>query len=335
MINLNQIPQALNIAYDLNINLALCGAHGRGKTAVIKQYAEENGFECIVKVLSQFAPEDMMGLPTDSSVGNEEATSYRAPDWLVKASDGKSKVLLFFDEFTNGEPDVQASILTLMSERESNGRKLNENCQIALAFNPPTIAPNAHTLSMATRDRLCVLPVSDSAVSYKGYYNKTGKTALTKLLDSEMVTINNYNDVVEEAAYENAELTYRSLEKCHDIAKYSIERKIDKDLAKELVCGYAGSKGGVVFKNLANVLEEETVSNGIIDDFTKEYESKGLKSAVKFLNGSDAFHTDFANLATFLNKVERIIGEENMDEFFKHSILTKEAVVRYNTIKNG
>ena len=329
MINIDQIPQALSIAYDLNINLALCGAHGRAKTAVIKQYAEENGFECIVKILSQFAPEDMLGLPTDGKVGGEEATAYRSPEWFVKASDGKSKVLLFFDEFNNAEADIQASILTLMSERESNGRKLNEDCQIVMAFNPPEIAPNAHTLSMAARDRICVLPISDSPQPYKNYFKKIGKGAITKLLENEMISINNYNDVVESSAYENAELTYRSLEKCYDITTYCIENEVNDDVAIQLVCGYAGAKGNVVYKNLRNTLEEEHASDDVIEKFTKIYGKSGLKEATKFMNESKAFENNWANVLVVLNKIEAVIGKDNMEEFFKDSILSKEAQFRY------
>lgn len=81
----------------------------------------------------------MVGLPVTSELDGEKVTKFSNPDWLVRASDGKSKILIFFDEFNNADVDVQASILDLIESRQANGLVLNDSTQIVMAFNPPSI----------------------------------------------------------------------------------------------------------------------------------------------------------------------------------------------------
>lgn len=319
----------LNIAANLNINLGFAGAHGRAKTSVVKQYANENGYELITIILSRLTPEDMIGLPVSESFNKQTVTAFSNPKWLVEACDKNKKVLLFFDEFNNAELDTQASILDLIESREANGLNLNDDTQIVMAFNPEDIAPSAKTLSMATRDRICVIPICDNSSykSYLNYYEDKGYYALKETFYELTELVSNHDESVISCAYENAEFTYRSLEKSYLICKYCFDNDIDKEIAKEMVCGYAGAAGiaftDSIFKNLKNAEISSLDYNDLItkyrksfDDFERSFASRISKS------------NDFEQLVRFFNIAQDITTPVEFQKLLNNHT-TKEFSARY------
>lgn len=253
----------LKIANDLKLNLMFFGAHGRAKTAVVNKYAEENDFKLITKILSQFEPTDFLGLP-DSKMNdkNEKVTTFSNPDWLVEACDPNKKILLFFDEFNNAEKDVQSSILNLIEDRKHNGMTLADTTQIVMAANPPSIAPNARKLSKATRDRICGIPIFDDNRAYKEYFIKNDMEFISDIID-EIDPVNNYDEDVSKVAYENAEFTYRSLEKAFNIVDYCVKNDIDKKISEEMLIGYGGKVGISVNEELYAKFFEKNKNNNL------------------------------------------------------------------------
>lgn len=241
--SIKNVSTYLAVSRDLKLNLALVGAHGRGKTKILQQYASENGYTLITLILSRFLPEDFLGLPVTKTVKGKKVTAYSNPDWLVKACDPNEKVLLFFDEFNNGDVDVQASILNLIEDRKMGDLTLADSTQIVMAFNPSSIAPNAKELSMATRDRICVIPIEDDVTAYSDYYADNKMKILPGLLNSMPEIITNHDEESVEAAYENAEFTFRSLEKSYKIYEYCTLNNINKSIIADMICGYGGKNG--------------------------------------------------------------------------------------------
>lgn len=330
--SIGQVGSYLKIAADLKINLALCGAHGRAKTSVIKQYADENGYELITIILSRLTPEDMIGLPTTKNVGDNTVTTFSNPDWLVAASDKNKKVLLFFDEFTNAEVDTQASILDLIESREANGLKLCETTQIVMAYNPSSIAPNGRRLSKATRDRICVIPILDehSKVSYSDYYRKNGMGAIANILNDTEDLIISYDDDVTSEAYDNAEFTYRSLEKSFKIVKYCIDNNIScaEGIASVMVCGYGGEYGKAIAKRLFDEINNESNSGAIRDRYAGAYGDGGIDSVIEMFSKED--FNDYHEIKGVVDVIKEIVHPIDLQKLLS-TCTTNEFRVVYNS----
>ena len=86
MSSVADIPQFLRVAGALNLTIGFVGAHGRGKTATVNQFGDAYGYEdVIVCNASQWAPEDMLGLPM--RVKNDKADSRAIAEYAMRNYD--------------------------------------------------------------------------------------------------------------------------------------------------------------------------------------------------------------------------------------------------------
>jgi len=81
----------------------LVGAHGIGKSEIMKQYATENNYHCEILMLSLLDTADLCGIPRTATVGGQSATIWAAPQWFVNiinaawANELHTKDLVFQD----------------------------------------------------------------------------------------------------------------------------------------------------------------------------------------------------------------------------------------------
>lgn len=322
----------LKVAEALKLTIGFCGAHGRAKTAIFNQFAEQGNYDevCVVN-LSQQAPEDMIGLPVNKDYdGSTTVTAFSNPEWFQKACDPNRKVILFFDEFTNGEDDVQAAILKLIDERESNGMKITDDTLIAMAFNPPSIAPNARSLSKATRDRICVIPIEDADKNpYKDYFKKSKKSILATILEEIPEFVADYTEEVRECAYENAEFTYRSMEHAYDICQYITDNKLPESIMRAMCRGYGGMVMGDTFSNYFKENYVSSATNDLIKKIAKNA-STGIEVYEGITNevGFDFDNASFDELFHVANLVEANAKDEVFNEFC-NTTFSQEFMVAY------
>lgn len=123
--------------------IMLVGLHGIGKSEFIKSYFEEKGYAIITLFLGQMADAgDVIGLPDKTNVtfsysGQEitqKITEFCPPKWWPRSDD--AKIVVFFDEFNRGKPEVYQCIQDVTLNRQLNGLKLPIKTRIIAAINP-------------------------------------------------------------------------------------------------------------------------------------------------------------------------------------------------------
>lgn len=138
------------------------GKHGIGKSMIIRQIFEKQGYEVMDLRLGQMEVGDLVGVPAQeyycpmcqtkfgfsvrdsycpvcSLDGGKKIpiagrTVWLAPSWFP--SNGEKR-LLFFDELNRGRLDVQQATFQIVLDRRIHTHKLPENCGIICACNPP------------------------------------------------------------------------------------------------------------------------------------------------------------------------------------------------------
>lgn len=160
--NSNEILNVIRAGIQARQSLMLVGDPGKGKSAVVRQLADEMGYDLIVIVGSQRESSDIAGFPRIKDVNidgsHEQIQSYAIPDWQYEIM-MKKKVVLFLDEYSNSSPAVQGAMLSLLNEREfSNGKKMPDETVIIGAMNPVITAANGFELSLPTCNRLMFVP---------------------------------------------------------------------------------------------------------------------------------------------------------------------------------
>ena len=80
--NINQSKLIIAAAALANHTVIMSGAHGIGKSSIVKQFAKENNKHCVELFLSHMEMGDVLGLPRTAEVAGVLTTTWSAPDWI-------------------------------------------------------------------------------------------------------------------------------------------------------------------------------------------------------------------------------------------------------------
>jgi hypothetical protein len=105
------------------------GSPGIGKSYIVADIAEKEGYELVDVRLSQMDPVDLRGVPSIKG----DQTVWMPPVFFPKETD--SKGILFLDELNSAPPSVQAAIYQLVLNRKMGEYELPKNWRILCAGN--------------------------------------------------------------------------------------------------------------------------------------------------------------------------------------------------------
>ena len=80
--NINNSKLIIAAAALANHTVIMSGAHGIGKSSIVKQFAKENNKHCVELFLSHMEMGDVLGLPRTAEVAGVLTTTWSAPDWI-------------------------------------------------------------------------------------------------------------------------------------------------------------------------------------------------------------------------------------------------------------
>lgn len=127
----------------INQAMLWVGIHGIGKSEVIKDIFQEQGYAVITLFLGQMADAgDILGLPDRTEIEFEyngqsvrqKITEFCPPKWWPRSSD--TKLIIFMDEFNRGKPEIYQCVFDMVLNRKLNGLDLPKYTRIIAAMNP-------------------------------------------------------------------------------------------------------------------------------------------------------------------------------------------------------
>jgi len=120
------------------------GKHGIGKSDIVKQILQEEGYRVICMFVGQMADAgDIIGLPNkisakfvDASGAEYESmiTEFCPPKWWPR--NNNEKVAIFLDEANRGKPEIAQCLMDMLLNRSLNGNDLPPLTRIFGAWNP-------------------------------------------------------------------------------------------------------------------------------------------------------------------------------------------------------
>lgn len=156
---------------NLKLSFMLWGATGVGKSAAVRQLAEELNAELRDIRLCQKQPTDIGGLPALDH--EERQTVFYPPAFLAPRPDEKP-VILFFDEISLAPDDTKGAVLGILEERRQEEIELPGNWIIIAAGNRPEDLANARGLGAAANRRLLHIVIEPDLEATLGYFMRIG-----------------------------------------------------------------------------------------------------------------------------------------------------------------
>jgi MoxR-like ATPase len=115
--------------------VCIWGTHGIGKTMLVEQYAEEQGWQFAYVAPAQFEEMgDLNGLPVlEEKEDGTKVTNFAPPDWVPKA---KGPGILLLDDVNRADDRILRGLMQLLQNSELFSWSLPENWQIVCTANP-------------------------------------------------------------------------------------------------------------------------------------------------------------------------------------------------------
>lgn len=138
-----------------NVVPLIHGSHGVGKSSIVRQLCDENGWHFMdLRLGSMSDAGDLLGLPdfkTDSK-GQKTATSFIIPDWLKESLDfakanSEKYAVLFLDEINRARKDLQTPLFQMILDHRLHTHVFPKNLFIVAAANFNTDDYNVNDFS--------------------------------------------------------------------------------------------------------------------------------------------------------------------------------------------
>ena len=161
----------------------LMGGPGIGKTAVMRQIAEEMGISLVSYTITHHTRQSAIGLPSISkkTYGGEEhlVTEYTMSEIVASVYDqiarsGISEGILFLDEINCVSETLAPTMLQFLQYKTFGNHRVPDGYVIVTAGNPPEYNRSVREFDIVTLDRVRLLEVKEDFPAWKSYALKQG-----------------------------------------------------------------------------------------------------------------------------------------------------------------
>lgn len=168
--------------HEATARMSIVGSPGCGKSDIMRQICEENGWGLAVKYMSNMDLCQITGIPCQVKDGEDakwtkpEIFNFTNLDYKPeKYEEGKTITILFIDDFHLCDRVCQKYMFQLLTYKSINGYHLPKNTAIILAGNRNTDKALANVIPAPVMNRLAVFEVTAEATDWlKNYAFKHG-----------------------------------------------------------------------------------------------------------------------------------------------------------------
>lgn len=262
--NVKEVKESLPYLFQIGLTPLLIGPHGVGKSAGVKQYAQEHNMEFIDLRLGTMEVGDLIGL-ADFEVdadGNKISTQFFRPNWFP--TDPDSRGVLFLDEINRANRDVLQAVFQLVYDRQLHDKVLPKGWQIVAASNPNTDDYTVTDISdKAFADRFCHIKVNYDADQWIEY----AKSA--KFNDSVIGFIANDKTMLS-GEISQFDINYvKPSGRSYEFLSKLMNLDSDKNIIKELAKGIIGPSETILFFEFLEKEEKPVSGLDVLENFKK------------------------------------------------------------------
>lgn len=249
-LDINEVPEMIDIMYKHKMNLFMWGNPGIGKTDAVRQFVSKMkainpNFQSYYMTLAHMDPTDLSGLPTFDEKDGIKVTTWATPDFLPR--DPNAQGVMFLDEYNNASGAVQNACQQLIQERRIGNYYLPDGIFIIAAGNPTGQNAYSTELSAPTKNRFAHIFVKTNKTAWTEYFLSQGmKPDTAKLV---LGFLEQYPQYFEDTdAMDSGELNFgtpRNWSKFAQILDDNLNQ--NRAMIARLASAYIGNEGGQSF----------------------------------------------------------------------------------------
>ena len=234
------------------------GPPGIGKSSVVKQVAEANGYGFIDLRLALMDPTDLKGIPFYDK--EQHQALWAPPSFLPKEGEG----ILFLDELNSAPPAVQASAYQLILDRKVGEYTLPEGWAIVAAGNREGDRGVVYRMPAPLANRFVHLDMEVSVDDWRDWAFKSGvDTRVIAYIGYKSEDLFSFDPTKQEKSF----ATPRSWEFVSSLLQSEMESK----LLLETISGAIGKERAVNFLSFAKVMHKLPDIEAILKEGTGSY----------------------------------------------------------------
>ena len=256
-----------------DINVAIFGRRGSGKTHICKEEIIRSGCKEVYLNLSTFERPDLSGYPKIFNLGRDEAyVDFFQPEFFRSLMEGNEPVVLLLDEVDKADPSIWAPLLEITQFRTINGRALPNLIVCLMTGN--LISEGGNKPSPPLLDRAEKYLVEPSALDWLNWAGNAGvHPSVTALIQEKPEVL--FGNVDMEDNY--ADPSPRGWERSSEIAKWGEEHNQESRLVTEKVSGCVGKEAGLHYQMYyEHYIQIIPLSNSIMEGKAEKKDLHGL-----------------------------------------------------------
>lgn len=283
--------------------IMMWGAIGIGKSSILRQVADELGYNVIDERLSQIDPSDIRGVPVPFKVGDEEVKV----DWAIPSHfprEGCEDTILFLDELPNANPSVQQAAYQLVLDGEIGQYKLPSNVVVVAAGNRESDKGAVHRMPAPLVNRFVHIEMETTFDDWFTYaINNDFHPLVVSFLQRFKDQLFNFNPKNCSRGFG----TPRSWEAVSEILHLN---NVDNEVKEDLIIGAVGLEAGSQFNAFSSI-----ASN--LPDIEKVM--KGKVTKLENDNEEDSIGLNFTAMNMIAMELRRNAQHENYETYFENA----------------
>lgn len=308
-----------------DINLCLEGHQGIGKTQVLKQVAEECGWNYVAIYCAQTSTEDLLGMPKQIDLGNNEyETTYAKPVLFPK----KENTIFVLEEINRAPLEVQQAVLQLLTDKKIGNHILPKNTLICCCINPTNSIYQTQELDSVFLNRMVKLNVETSTREFIEYAKtKNAHPDIIRFINSlnSEETFIYFTRVPDEQSIGEPLPSPRAWMLANSILQ--LERTISEPELYSMMSGALGKTCALKFLGTKDKLDTLIDVKSVLNDFHRIKNLDNVKEPVLYKLVKDLSEVLISNASLAELVTQYPYAVENVGLFIEHLCKERKALV--------
>lgn len=252
-----ELSEAIKVSIRSRVPLMIWGAPGIGKSQIMRQVADEEGFELRDVRATLIDPIDLRGIPHAVKHGSSYRTHYAPPAFLPNGDD--KPIMLFVDELPNATQSVQSSLYQLFLDRALGEYTMPDSTIMCAAGNREGDKGATHKMPLPLANRFCHLElVVDNDQWADWAFDNAIDHRIIALLSFRPQLLHNFDPRAKSKSFP----TPRSWEKVSD----TLAADVPDALIQPMIAGLIGDGAATEFASFCAVYKELPTRDSVVND---------------------------------------------------------------------